>query len=68
MKTFTLMTKKMVEDEGGSSGMKSPVHLMWGGTGLDKENVPAWNVSYKGNVTFDENFAENFHSVDSQLW
>jgi hypothetical protein len=34
---------------------------MWGATGLDKENVPAWNVSYKGNVTFDDAFAQNFH-------
>ena len=41
---------------------------MWGGSGLDKENVPNWNVSYKGNVTFDSAFSENFHLPISQEW
>lgn len=41
---------------------------MWGANGLDKENVPAWNVSYKGNVTFDDAFAQNFHVAANQDW
>jgi len=34
---------------------------MWGGSDLNTDLVPAWNVSYKGNVTFDATFADNFH-------
>jgi len=35
--------------------------MLWGGTDLDKTNVPAWNTTYKGDVVFDEKFAQNFH-------
>jgi len=39
---------------------------MWGATGLDKELVPAWNVSMKGNDTWDNDFGINFASVENQ--
>jgi hypothetical protein len=41
---------------------------MWGATDLNKDNVPAWNVTYKGDVVFDAKFSDNFHTVESQLF
>jgi len=41
---------------------------MWGASDLNKDNVDAWNVTFKGDVVFDPSFAENFHTVDSQLF
>lgn len=67
METFTVRKKNMVDDDGGS-GLSSAVEFLWGANGLDKENVPAWNVTYKGNVTFDASFADNFHHPVSQTY
>jgi len=49
MKTFTLLDKEFPK----SAAIKARVELLWGGTDLDKTNVPAWNTSYKGDVIFD---------------
>jgi hypothetical protein len=67
MKTFTLWQDAFMDDEGGS-GLKTPVNLMWGGKDLNKDEVPGWNVSYKGNTTFDAAFASNFHIESNQLF
>jgi len=40
--------------------------MIWGVSDLSKELVPAWNVSMKGNVTFDAAFSTNFHNIDNQ--
>lgn len=34
---------------------------MWGISGLNKDEVPAWNVTFKGNATWDGDFSKNFH-------
>jgi hypothetical protein len=60
MKTFTLMNNEFTDREAGT-GRKAHVRMMWGGSDLSKDLVPAWNVSMKGNVTFDDSFAVNFH-------
>ena len=55
MKTFTLL-KEQFQDEEAGSGRKSRVGLIEGVTGLSKELVPYWNVTMKGNATFDGTF------------
>jgi len=54
------------KDEEGGGGAMTKVELMWGTSGLSKENVPSWNVSMKGNATFDDSFSQNFHEVINQ--
>jgi hypothetical protein len=56
------------KDEEGGGGPKTKVELMWGTTGLSKENVPAWNVSMKGNATFETDYSLHFHEVENQLF
>jgi len=34
--------------------------MIWGASGLDISNVPAWNVTFKGNATWDGDFSKNF--------
>ena len=41
---------------------------MYGASGLSKDLVPAWNQSFKGNVTFDDSYALNFHKVENQAF
>ena len=67
MDVFNLMESEFIDNEGGS-GLKSNVEFMWGGNGLNKDNIPAWNVSYKGNVTFDSDFSNNFHLPTYQVF
>jgi hypothetical protein len=42
--------------------------MLWGGSDLDTTNVPAWNTTYKGDVVFDEKFAQNFHLPENQVY
>lgn len=65
MQTFELIQEKFLDKESGS-GPKSDVGLMWGPSGLDKSEIPAWNQTFKGNATWDEEFSKNFHKPENQ--
>jgi hypothetical protein len=66
MKTFTLMENEFPQSAG--SGMTAKVSLLWGGKGLDKSKVPAWNTTYKGDVIFDQDFPDKFHLPENQIF
>jgi hypothetical protein len=65
MEVFTLLKNQFRDKESGQS-RKISNDLMWGATGLSKDLVPAWNVTMKGNTTFDSAFSENFHKYENQ--
>lgn len=65
LKTFN-MIKDHFEDKEGGSGQKTGVNFIWGVTELDRTEVPSWNVTWKGNATFDNSFSENFWRPENQ--
>lgn len=44
------------------------MNFIWGVTELNREEVPAWNVTFKGNATFDNAFSTNFWKEENQYY
>lgn len=46
---------------------KPDISFMWGTSGMDTSKVNFWDISYIGEVLFDEKFGINFHNKESQI-
>lgn len=47
---------------------KPKLTYMWGAKELDRTETNFFNITFKGNVTWDENFTKNFHEPKNQAY